>query len=263
MSHTLKIAVPRHDIIPGDIHENLIATAANLNKIERDTDLVVLPELFTTGVVSDTSLIDTLAETDEGHTMDDLIRWAAFFGFAIAGSYLSTDGNGHYYNRAFLVEPSGDRYYYNKKHLFSLSTEVDTLTPGDRQSPVIRYRGWNIKMFICYDLRFPVWCRKTDNDFDIMLFPSSWPEARIYQFKRLLCARAIENNAIVIGSNRVGNDSAGTYPEDGSAIFDLMGQETGTRDALGTLYATFDYDSFNRRRERFPTYRDADRFTLL
>ncbi len=257
----LKIAAPRHDIVAADVHENLITAAATLNHVDRDTDVVVLPELFSTGFVANPEVARAVAEGNDGHTIDDVTRWASYFGFAIAGTFMATDGS-RLYNRAFFVEPSGDRYFYDKHHLFSLGTEAELLTAGTTPSPVIRYRGWNFKMFVCYDLRFPVWCRKRDNEFDVMLFPANWPEARLYQFHQLLSARAIENNAIVVGANRVGSDAGGVYPVNGSAIFDLLGHSVGSTDHHGTLYATFDYDRLNRQRDAIPTYREADRFTL-
>lgn len=262
MSRSIKLAALQQDIVLADIHENLVTTAHNLNRISRDTDIVVLPELFTTGYVSDESLLSGLAETNSGHTMDDVHRWADYFGFAIAGSFLATDGRS-FYNRGFFVEPGGDEYFYDKRHLFSLSSEKDLFKAGDKESPVIRYRGWNIKLFICYDLRFPVWCKKQDNNFDIMLFTANWPAARIYQFKQLLSARAIENNAIVVGCNRIGKDEYGDYPSDASGIYDLQGRDVSSRDQWGNLSATFDYDEFNSRRERFATWRDSDSFRLI
>lgn len=262
MSRKLKIAALQQDIAWGDSAENLLTTASNLNGIDRDTDLVLLPELFSTGYVTDAEMLGKLAEKNTGHTMDDVHRWAAYFGFAVAGTFLATDGHGKFYNRAFFVEPSGDEYFYDKRHLFCLSREGKTLTHGDRESPVVRYRGWNIKMFVCYDLRFPVWCRKHDNEFDIMLFPSNWPKAREFQFRQLLSARAIENNAIVVGCNRLGCDDFGEYTPESSGIFDLQGRDVSSRDSRGNLYATFDYDEFEKRRSRFPTYLDNDRFTL-
>ena len=155
----LKIAVVQQDIAWADKEENLISTASNLNRVAPDTDLVVLPELFTTGFVQDPDLMERLAEGNDGHTMDDVHRWAKYFRFAVCGSYLAKE-NGKYYNRAFFVEPGGDEYFYDKRHLFSLSGEDKIYTRGEKESPVIRYMGWNMKLFVCYDLRFPVWCKK-------------------------------------------------------------------------------------------------------
>ncbi|MCH5346247.1 MAG: nitrilase family protein [Muribaculaceae bacterium] len=263
MSSPFTIAALQQDIAWSDKQENLLTTAHNLNRIRRGTDLVVLPELFTTGYIADATLLPQLAETNDGHTVDDLHRWADYFHFAIAGSFLATDGHGNFYNRGFFVEPGGEKYFYDKHHLFSMSTEADLFTPGERISRPVRYRGWNIKLLICYDVRFPVWCRKVDNDYDILLFPANWPSARLSQFRQLLAARAVENNAIVVGCNRIGSDDAGEYPEGGSAIYDLQGREVSTADEYGNLYATFDRDRFVASRDRFPTYRDADPFRLL
>lgn len=258
----LKIVALQQDIVQGNKEENLITTAHNLNRLDRDTDVVVIPELFSTGFIEDPELASRIAEGDDGHTMDAVARWAEYFNFAICGSHLATDGR-TFYNRAFFIEPSGDRTFYDKRHLFSLSGESRLYKAGDSESKVVRFRGWNFKVFVCYDLRFPVWCRKHENEYDVLLFPSNWAHSRIYQYKQLLIARAIENNAIVVGCNRIGQDAYGDYPPGDSAIYDLRGHEAGTTDAHGNLVATFDYDEFSQRRARFATWRDADDFRIL
>lgn len=259
----LKIACVQQDIVFGNKDENLITTAHSLNRVARDTDLVVIPELFSTGFITDPDQMKALSETNDGHTMDDVIRWAQYFGTAICGTFLATDGS-RYFNRAFFVEPSGDKYFYDKRHLFSISGEHKAYTAGTTQSPLIRYRGWNIKMFVCYDLRFPVWCRKRKNEFDIMLFPSNWAHSRIFQYRQLLSARAIENNSIVVGCNRVGTDEYGDYPPGDSGIFNIRGHDVGQTDpSSGVIYATFDHDEFVTKRARFATWMDADDFNIV
>ncbi len=123
MSNILKVCTLAHDITGGAVHENIITIASRLREVEPDTDLVILPELFTTGYVFDRLTLSQIAETNDGHTVDTLRRWAQFFGVALAGSFLATDGEGHYFNRGFFIEPGGDTTLYDKRHLFTLSGE--------------------------------------------------------------------------------------------------------------------------------------------
>lgn len=258
MGNILKIALLPHDIIAADKEENLVTVASTLNKVDRDTDLVILPETFTTGFVKDRDTLKAIAETNTGRTVDDLHRWASYFGFAVAGSFVATDGASRYYNRAFIVEPSGDETFYDKRHLFSMGGENDLFTPGDRQSPVVRYRGWNIRLAVCYDLRFPTWCRNRGLEYDLLIFPSNWPHSRIYAFRQLLIARAIENQAYIVGCNRSGSDNYGEYPLTDSFVVDNRGAVINKEAGNGIIYATLDHDRLVADRQRFPVYLDSD-----
>lgn len=263
MSNLLKVCALPHEIIQADKHENTISVAARLREVEQDTDLVVLPELFTTGYVFDSAAMNELAEGNDGHTVDTLRRWAAYFGFALAGSFLATDGNGHYFNRGFFVEPGGDVTFYDKRHLFTLSREAEIYTPGTKLSPVIRFRGWDIKLIICFDLRFPVWIRNTrQQTFDLLLCPSMWGGARSQQFKYLLGARAIENQAYALSCNRLGEDAYGKYPTGMSWIFDNLGNTIQETRRNGLIYGLLDLDVIHEGRKRFPAYKSTDNFTI-
>lgn len=258
MSNKLKIALLPYDIVAADKEENLVSVATALNKVSRDTDLVILPETFTTGFIKDRATLSALAETNTGRTVDDLHRWAGYFGFAIAGSFVATDGASHFYNRAFLVEPSGDEAFYDKHHLFSMGGENELFSPGDRQSPTVRFRGWNIRLAVCYDLRFPTWCRNRWLEYDLLIFPANWPHSRIYAFRQLLIARAIENQAYVAGCNRSGADPYGEYPLTDSFVVDNRGAVISKEAEDGIIYAILDHDRLIADRERFPVYRDSD-----
>lgn len=263
MSNLLKVSAIPHSIIQADKHENTISVAARLREVEPDTDIVVLPELFTTGYVFDNPSLKELAEDNEGHTVDTLRRWAAFFGFALAGSFLATDGEGHFFNRGFFIEPSGDATFYDKRHLFTLSNEADIYTPGSSLSPIIRFRGWDIKLIICFDLRFPVWIRNTPSrSFDLLICPSMWGGARSGQFKYLLGARAIENQAYAMSCNRLGEDKYGTYPTGMSWIFDNLGNDIQETRRNGIIYALLDLDTIKEGRKRFPAFQSTDDFTI-
>lgn len=257
----LKVAVVSHDIAWGDKEENLLGVAELLNKVEKDTDLVVLPELFSTGYIQDESMIAEYAEPLSGKTMDAIRRWSKYFGFAICGSYMASTA-GAYYNRAFLVEPSGDETFYDKRHLFSLSQEGQVFSAGTQRPPIIRYRGWNISMIICYDLRFPVWCRNNGSLYDLLVVPANWPQSRGYAWEQLLIGRAIENQSYVIGANRSGRDDYGEYLVEQSIVVDYKGQKINLCRKKEISHAVLSRDALLEFREKFPVWKDADEFNL-
>ncbi len=257
----MKIAIIEHDIACGEKEENLITVAERLSRVEKDTDIVVLPELFSTGFISDPGRLRELAETTTGRTMDDVHRWAQFFKFAICGSYLACVGS-DYYNRGFFIEPSGEESYYDKRHLFSMGEESKLYKAGNKPSAVLRYRGWNISMLVCYDLRFPVWCRNRDGKTDLTIVPACWPDARAYAWKQLLIARAIENQTYVVGGNRSGSDDYGSYTGE-SHVMDFQGKEIAAKEEEGILYAVLSHKQLSKYRQAFPVAKDADSFQII
>lgn len=261
IDNVLKIAVIPLDIKVGDKAANLDATERILSDLAHDTDIVVLPELFSTAFVSDQTQIGRLAESADGPTIQRIGQWASACNCAIAGSYYGADG-GRFFNRGFFIEPGGDRFFYDKRHLFSLSEESKFMTHGANRPPIARFRGWNISMIICYDLRFPVWCRNGKPAYDVMLVPANWPTARAYAWNQLLIARAIENQSYYIGADRAGSDEYGDY--DGlSVIVDCNGQQIGHADeTTGIVYAIADRTLLNRTRTRMPAANDADSFRI-
>lgn len=259
----MKICAIPLEIKPNAPEENLLTAAHALSRVETDTDVVVLPELFTTGFERDKATAEALAETDDGKTMQAVRRWAQFFGFAIAGSFLARGADGSLHNRAFFTEPSGETTYYDKRHLFVLSAEDETYAPGQALPPRIRFRGWDFSLIVCFDLRFPVWCRSTrEHPYDILLVPANWPHSRSAQFKLLLAARAVENQGYTVGCNCLGGKTEGEYEPGDSAIYDNLGnpiQETRTN---GYLYALLDHDRLTKARDRLPAYKVADRWSI-
>lgn len=259
----LKTCIVPLDIKWGDIDANLQNAAYQLNQVEKDTDLVILPEVFATGYTEDISQIRSLAQPQDGRIIDTVKRWAQFFSMAIVGSFIASYPNGKFSNRAFMVEPSGEVTFYDKRHLFPLSNEAKVYTPGDKLPPVIRFRGWDIMLIVCYDLRFPVWCRNTPHTpYDILAVPANWPHSRIFQMHQLLSARAIENQAFAIGANRTGQDLYGTYPPGDSDIFDNMGSRIGETRRNGHIYAILSHHALEEARTRFPAWKSADSFTI-
>lgn len=264
MSNTmLKVAALPHDIIFADPDSNLVAVGEALEKIPAGTDVVVLPELFTTGYVKDNQILEQVSEDNDGQTITALRRWASQYNTAIAGSFLAGEGRYSFFNRGFFVEPCGEVTYYDKKHLFSPSGESEIYTAGRSRFHIVRFRGWNIMLFICYDLRFPLWCRNMNLEYDLALFPANWADARAYAFRHLLIARAIENQACVVGANRLGKDPFGNYPASMTEIFNWWGDPVGERDSEPFVTATLNRLSMDQFRHRFPVYLDADNFEVI
>lgn len=262
MTGTLKVAIVQLDIQNGDKAANILSIADTLNRVERDTDLVVLPELCTTGFLSDTKAMAALAESPSGETIDTIYRYAQVFNMAICGSFIVKIGD-KYHNRAFFIEPSGEETYYDKHHLFSMSDEARLFSPGENSCEIIRYRGWNINMVICYDMRFPAWCRNIKCAYDILIAPANWPHSRAYAWEHLIIGRAIENQCYVIGANRTGEDEFGSYTGD-SFIVNHLGKEIQQpATARGIMYARLDKGALETFREKFPAWRDADNIHIL
>lgn len=261
MNDTITIAVLPLDIVQADKNANLHNVETLMQSIDPATDVVVLPELFSTGFIADHDAMCKLSETDTGITIDAIHKLAARHNMAICGSFLARTGES-YYNRAFFIEPSGEETFFDKRHLFALSRESVMLSPGCSSVPLIRFRGWTFSMIVCYDIRFPVWCRNTDMAYDVMLVPANWPQSRRYAWEHLLIGRAIENQAYYIGADRSGNDDYGCY-DDMTVAVDFYGREIGVRDAsAGIVYVRTDRQAIEKARKSMPTMLDADIFTI-
>ena len=262
MSQELKIAILPYDVAWGDKEENLLSIGERLRRVDSNTDIVVLPELFTTGVVSDSSMVVNLAETNQDKTIRTMMYWAYEHKFAICGSFLATT-SGNYYNRAFFIEPSGEVTFYDKRHLFSLEGEPEHFVQGKNKCEIIRYRGWNIFIVLSNDIRFPIWCRNIENQYDIMITIASWPSLQAYSWRQLLIARAIENQAYVVGGNRGGSDDYGLYNVDDSICVDFKGNIISQIDTKNIIYAHLSNEELKSFRQKYPNWKDADKFTLL
>ena len=258
----LKVAVLPLDIAYADPTVNLVNAAARIDELPDDVDLIVVPELFTTAYVKRREKALPLAETNEGRTMTAVREWARTKNCAIAGSFLATDDSERLFNRAFFAEPDGTVSFYDKKHLFTLSGESELFTAGTTRFKVKEFRGWRVMLMVCYDLRFPIWCRNIDLEYDLIIFPSNWGGARAWAYNHLLMGRAIENQACVIGCNRSGSDAYGDYPADMSQIYDCMGRPVGNMDESGAVIGTLSLEATKMSRMRFPAYLDVDRVTL-
>lgn len=233
---------------------NLIAPLAG------NTDLIILPEMFTTGFTMNPL---ELAEEMEGPTLLWMQEHASRLGSAIVGSIVVVE-NSKFYNRLVWVFPDGTYQHYDKRHLFSMADEPKHYTAGN-EKVVIDYLGWKICPLICYDLRFPVYSRNNqEQPFDLMLYVANWPEARSYPWKALLAARAIENQCFVAGVNRVGDDGNNISHSGDSRLFDPKGQEILTMPAHAEQIETagISLGELRRFQLKFPVLNDADGFTL-
>lgn len=240
----------------GDKNTNLKTLESLLEKVHPDTDLVVLPETFSTGFPSGTKEdIRPLAERNTEHTVEFVKALATRFNFAIAGSFIANTG-GSLYNRAFFIEPGGEETFEDKRHLFTMAGEDKSFSRGYERMKV-RYRGWNISMIVCYDVRFPTWCRNKHNEYDVLLAVANWPTVRVDAWNKLLPARAIENEAYVCAVNCKGTDLNGFEYDGSSMAIDFKGK-TISAETGPFLYASLSKEKLDRFREKFPAWRDAD-----
>lgn len=221
-------------------------------------DLYVLPETFTTGFLGDSG---RQAEPFEGPTLDWLRAQARVRSAAIAGSFALSDLDGQRRNRLVFMRPDGEASWYDKRHLFAYGGEDQRYVAGTTPT-VVTWRGWRIDLQICYDLRFPVWCRNA-RGYDLQLFVANWPSPRVEVWRLLLRARAVENQAFVIGVNRTGRDGNGVSYPGRSAAWDAAGDCLAELDASETVtVVTLDRQALVDVRERLPFLRDGDRFRI-
>jgi predicted amidohydrolase len=247
-----------------DYYGDLIASLKGM------TDLVVLPETFTSGFSNDAI---GNAETMDGPTVAWIREQAALLDAAVTGSVqLRTDagaGSSNVFNRMLFATPDGGLTHYDKRHLFSFAKENERYAAG-RERVTVEWKGWRILLQVCYDLRFPVFSRNRFAverpglpDYDLALYVANWPSARSYPWKTLLRARAIENLSYVVGVNRVGTDGNGLHYSGDSAVIDFLGHAISEcTDQEVVVTTTLQSDELQAHRARFPAMLDGDRFSL-
>ena len=239
---------------------------ANLQKIEQqlevlsgNTDLIVLPEMFTTGFCTDRP---DLAEDMKGETVLSLQKWAVKFKLAMAGSFIATE-NGVKYNRGFFVYPDGKILTADKRHLFSMGGEHKHFQAGNNQL-LVNYCGFNIRLLICYDLRFPVWARNKNNKYDLLIYVANFPKVRIRAWDILLQARAIENQSYVCGVNCVGVDGQNIEYNGHSTLLNYLAQPLldfpESESSIQTYELTL--EALQKFRQKAAFWKDADSFEL-
>jgi predicted amidohydrolase len=213
----MNVALIQSPLIWESPDQNLSYFQAKINSLDQNIDLIVLPEMFTTGFTMQPALV---AETMDGITVNWMIKMAKERNLAITGSIVILE-NKHYYNRLLFVFPDGALQFYDKRHLFTLAGEDKAYAPGS-QKLIVDYLGWRICPLICYDLRFPVFARNTET-YDLLIFVANWPKSRINAWDILLQARAIENMSYVIGVNRTGEDANKNQYPGHSQVLDYLG----------------------------------------
>ncbi|MDA7085386.1 amidohydrolase [Pseudomonas sp. SA3-5] len=225
----------------------------------RGADLIVLPEMFSTGFSMDSA---ALAEPENGPTSQWLLEQAARLQAVICGSLITQAADGSYRNRLLWARPDGSLAHYDKRHLFRMAGEHKHYAAGEEQV-LLELKGWRIRPLICYDLRFPVWSRDPHAT-DLLLYTANWPAARRQHWNRLLPARAIENLCYVAAVNRIGQDGKGHAYSGDSQVLDFQGETLLDAVAAdGVFRLSLKAAELAAYRERFPAYRDADGFSLL
>lgn len=251
----MKTALIQIPLVWEDPKSNRSCIEEKINSIEEGTDLIVLPEMFTTGF---TMQPERVAETMQGETIGWMQSLAKAKNCAITGSLVIIEDK-KYYNRLLFVFPSGEIQYYNKRHLFTLVGEDKSYTKGT-QKLIIEYRGWKICPLICYDLRFPVFARNAE-EYDILLYVANWPTIRIQAWDTLLKARAVENMSYTIGVNRVGTDEKEYDYSGHSQVVDFLGNYTiAPQEASGVCYAQLDKEALEKTRTKLGFLNDQDAF---
>ncbi len=257
MQSELKVAIIQKDVVWQNAEQNR-ADLDEMFSVMNDVDLIVLPEMFTTGFSMSPKPI---AETMQGKTVSWMLNTAKNLNAAIVGS-LIIEGNGKYYNRMLFVYPEGNIKYYDKRHAFALAGENEEYTSGNNKL-IVAYKGWKICPLICYDLRFPVWSRNVEN-YDVLIYSANWPKPRINAWNTLLKARAIENMSYCIGVNRVGIDANNYEYSGNSIVIDYLGNELTAvcehKEAI--MYATINKESMCTARAKLPFLEDKDTFTI-
>jgi len=255
----LRITLAQADLIwenPGQNLENLLR---KIMQLVGKTDLLILPEMFTTGFSMNAV---HLSEPMDGPAIKWMVSLSHSTGIALAGSLIISD-NGQNYNRFVFITPSGEISFYNKRHLFSISGESMEFTAGN-QRMIVDFLGWRIALYVCYDIRFPVWCRNV-NDTDLMIFTANWPASRLEVWNILLKARAIENQVYVSGVNRIGQDGNGICYAGGSQVLNARGERLSESNTITEGFLTFEISlkELNDFRMKFPLQDDADQFIIV
>jgi predicted amidohydrolase len=255
----IKIAVVQSHLHWQNVDENLKSFSAKLSSITEPADLILLPEMFTTGFTMQTK---QYAEPFKGSAYEWMQKTAAEKNAVLCGS-ISCHENGKYYNRLIWMQPDGNYFTYDKRHLFRYGDEQKHYTAGEKKL-IVQLKGFNIYPLVCYDLRFPVWSRNKNNAYDLLLYIANWPERRVHAWSSLLVARAIENQAYVIGLNRVGLDGNNIAHSGNSAVInfkgELMSNITPHQESITII--ELNKSDLEKWRADFPAWMDADKFTI-
>lgn len=254
----LKISIFQGYLFWENIDKNLQNIELRLGSIREKTELIILPEMFTTGFTMNAA---ALAEPMDGKSMQWMHKIAVKYDAVVTGSLIIKESN-KYYNRLIWMRPDGSHEHYDKRHLFALGKEHETYTAGNKRI-IIELNGWKICPVICYDLRFPVWLRNVGGEYDLLLIVANWPERRALHWRTLIPARAIENQAYVVAVNRVGHDGNEIYHSGDSNCIDPNGKVIYYKRDEEDIY-TFSIvgDEIEKIRRAMPFLKDADKFEI-
>jgi predicted amidohydrolase len=258
MTDELHIVGIQADLFWENPTKNIASFEEKINCLPENTDLVVLPEMFTTGFTMNP---EKVAEKMNGNSVSWMVKMATENQFAITGSLVISDAN-NYYNRMVFVHPSGKIETYDKRHSFTLAGE-DKVYASGKEKLIVTYKGWKICPLICYDLRFPVWARNTEN-YDLLIFMANWPVTRIKAWDSLLKARAIENMSYIIGINRTGKDVHNYEYSGNSLLIDYLGEELSKlpKNEAGIVSAIISKKHQQKVREKLGFLNDMDSFEI-
>ena len=258
----LKVALIQSNLHWLQIDANLAMFEEKIWSISDQPDIIVLPEMFSTGFSMDAA---RLAEPPNSKTYRWMVQMSAQTNALLIGSYIVKSGSSNF-NRLHAVTPDGNHFAYDKRHLFRMAEEHKYYEAGEKRI-IVNWKGWNILPLICYDLRFPVWSRNTGTngnlDYDLAFYVANWPAARVSAWDTLLKARAIENLSYCVGLNRVGTDGNGILYNGHSAVVDPKGKNIlfiDDKEDIKTI--TLSAEELNEYREKFPAYLDSDQFTI-
>lgn len=252
-----RVTIAQYDIQWENKRTNLNKIKEILFRVKGKTDLVVLPEMCTTGFSMNVS---DLAENETEETILSLKKWATELDLAIAGSFIAKQDK-NYFNRGFFITPENISYY-DKRHLFRMGEESLYYKSG-KNKLIVEHKGVKVCLLICYDLRFPVWARNKDKEYDLLLYVANWPESRIKVWKTLLSARVIENMSYVCGVNRIGVDGLGLNYNGNSMILNAKGEiisNVSDTEQIETIEISLE-ELYNFR-NKFPVWKDADDFEI-
>lgn len=257
----LRISLIQADLYWENIEANLGMFEEKIWQISGPTDLIVLPEMFTTGFSMNAG---KLAEPVNSKTIRWMKQQAAQTKAAVVGSYIVREGD-KFYNRLYVVYPDGSSAYYDKKHLFAIAGEGKEYSAGSKRL-IVEVKGWKILPLICYDLRFPVWSRSRKSnvslyEYDLLIYVANWPKPRVNAWDTLLASRAIENLSFCAGVNRLGTDGVNAEYVGHSAVYNYKGDRIGFSEAEDIIQVTLSAEELNSFRERFPFQVDADPFS--
>lgn len=258
----LKVTIIQSDLYWESIDANLAMFEEKIWQIEGAQDLILLPEMFSTGFTMNAT---SLAEPVGSKTLRWMKQQAAQTKAVIMGSYI-VQQQGHCFNRLYSVFPDGQTQHYDKRHLFGLAGEDKPYTRGSSRL-VVEIQGWRIMPLICYDLRFPVWCRSQKSmenkyEYEVLVVLANWPAKRIAAWDTLLAARAIENQAYALGANRVGTDEVGMLYNGHSAIYDFLGKRCCFSEEATIISYQLNGQSLIDYRHQFPFQDDQDTFEM-